>query len=74
MNPEQQARIEIDEADRDARFAGEVERQFTAFMERMLRNAVPQPRAGGGLNSTRMMKTSVEKLPNSSEAFLDMGH
>ena len=62
MNPEQQARIEIDEAGRDARFAGEVERQFTAFMERMLRNAVPQPRAGGGLNSTRMIKTSVEKL------------
>ena len=62
MNPQQQAHIEIDEADRDARFAGEVERQFTAFMERMLRNTVPQHWAGGGPNSTRMMKTSVEKL------------
>ena len=40
-----------------------MERQFTAFMERMMGNAVPQPRAGGGgPNSTRMMKISVEKL------------
>ena len=52
MDQQQQAHIELDEADRGERFAGEVERQFQAFMERMMRNAVPQPRAGGGPNST----------------------
>ena len=31
-------------------------------MERMLRDAVPQPRAGGGPNPARMMKTQVQKL------------
>ena len=62
MDHQEQAHIELEEADREQRFAREVEGQFQTFMEQMMRNAVPQPRAGGGPNSTRTMKTSVEKL------------
>ena len=56
-------RVDLDEHDADARFQQQIGRQFHTFMERML-ETVPQPRAGGGPDRARMMKTQVEKLTN----------
>ena len=64
MNNAPAERIDLDDREPDARFQRNLEHQFTFFMERMLRDAVPQPRAGGGPNPARMMETQVEKLAN----------
>ena len=62
MEAAQQGTNDLNDQEQNARIGGVMEQQFPVYMERMMRNAIPQPRAGGGPFPSRMMKTSVEKL------------
>ena len=60
-------RFDNDNCECDAKYQRNIAHQFTAFLERVVREAVPQPERGLGQKTARVMKTEVEKLDNLSQ-------